>query len=248
MAIGAVIGAALGYWLFRFWLGLFASALVCLVLLVLYAYGLAIPYLSEAARQSEFELAQQGLTLRTPQTTQPQGLTIVPPPTLPPAGKLGLAYRTLQEHLPRLTRAYYDDWNQWRAHFRENLSAVYGSLTLIIPRLRPELAIIIVVSLICGMVLAFLRMDFLNVLYTSAIGGLMVVLGGAMLLMLKTTPQAQWLWANLWVVYVTLLLMVLVGVVLQYYLFGPIGEEEGEEAEEDTEPGKPAKSGKSKKK
>lgn len=247
MTIGAVIGASVGYWLFRFWLGVLSSAVICWVLLSLYGFGWARPYLQDAARQNELELARQGLTLRDGPATQP---TAPVPATEAEPQTNGQAYRNLLHLTPRLARGHYDNWEQWRQHFGQTLTAVVDNLALVVPRLKLELGIILVMSAIIGMVLAFLKPDFMNIIYTAAIGTVLTISGMAILLSLETTPQSRWFWGHPWTIAVSMLLMAVVGVVLQYYLYGQATSEEGEEdeEEEEAEPAKPSKSGKSKKK
>jgi len=249
MTAGAVVGATLGYWLFRFWLGVFSSWIICMILVGLYGFVWARPYLQAAARSSRTELVNNGITLLEPvPATQPDQPTSQMTDTPLVARTDGQAYRNLVRVLPRLTRGHYTDWDQWREHFGRTVSVVIDNLSVLVPRLKLELALIAGVSVILGMVLAFLKPDFLNVVYTSAVGTLMTVAGIAILLSVQTTTQSRRFWANRWAFGLAMVLMVLVGAVVQYYLYPRDAEEAEEDEEEEPEQAKPTKSGRSRKK
>ena len=51
MGIGGLLGAGVGYWFFTFWLAIFSSGLIFLILFSVYTWQIAVPYLTEAARE-----------------------------------------------------------------------------------------------------------------------------------------------------------------------------------------------------
>lgn len=232
MTVGAAIGTSLGYWLFKFWLGLFTSLLICLVLLGLYHWQIAQPYLRNAENQTKIELAQRFWTT----------------PTSKPATD-GEAYTNLKHHLSRVSPKSWETQQEWREHVGEELSAVTDNLGFLIPHLKIGITFIVFGSLIAGFVLAFLRPDFVNIAYTAAIGALMIWASVAVLLAFRDTAQSDWLWAHSWTIWTALVLMAVVGGAIQYYMYG-WGEEEDEEDEEEAEPepDPEPKAGKSKKK
>jgi len=243
MALGAIIGAGIGYWLFTLWLGLLASGLMSLVLIAVFWCTLATSYLRTAATESQAELSKHGLSLR-PAASQPatQACTFA---AQTPA-KSGEAYRNLQMLLPKLSRANYENWDDWRRHLGQNLKAVFDNLGVIIPPFKLGISVIVCVSLICALLLAFLRTDFLNIVYTSVFGTALICAGVAVLLTLKPTPQTRWFAQNLWLIWPIMLTMTVVGTGLQYYLYPKPEEEAEEETEEpETDQGKQAKPGKS---
>lgn len=240
MVLGAAVGAALGYWLFRVWLGLLASLLILLVLLGFYGSRFVIPRLQAAGQTSRSELGDQGsISLRPP----------TPPTDMVPTTNTtrGQAYRNLEELIPWLSPANYDTWDHWRPHFREVLSAVSKNLLFLMPHPKVDLVVILAVSLVAGVVLTIFKPTFLNIVYTSALGATLIVASAIALLTLKQSVQGQWLWDNAWTVWSALLLLTLVGSAVQYAFREQPVEEEGdpEDVEEDE---KPAKAGKSKKK
>ncbi|NLX06718.1 MAG: hypothetical protein GXY33_16390 [Phycisphaerae bacterium] len=243
MTIGVALGASLGYWLFRFWLGLFASGLVGLALLIVYWYAWAQPCLAQAARQTQVARVSQGIELNPPATQRATGG--ISATTEPASASTGQAYRNLEVLLPKLAPRAYADWDGWRAGFPETASSILRNLSVIMPRLRFELTIILMAALIVAMLAAFLRPYFLNIVYTSATGSLLVALSVAALLTLKATVQTQWLSVNSWVVWTGLAVMTGVGIGVQYYLYPPAKPEEPQE-EEDEEAPTPPKGGKSK--
>lgn len=236
MAIGAIVAAAVVYWLFPLWLGLVASTVIAAVLLSLYAWQFAIPYLVDAKSTSEETLSVQGLTL--PPATDTQPTTMRSDNLIRINGDItaGRAYRNLELLLPRLSPASHESWEQWRDQFVETFRAVRENLSRIIPHLTLNVAIIMCVSLIVGLLLAFFKTDLVNMICTSAVGTAMICLAFALLLVIKPSLEVQWLCANAWVIVVLIPAMVVAGSLHQYHSFA---EEVGEEDEEDDEEAEP---------
>ncbi len=242
---GGLLGAGLGYWLFKFWLGILASGLIALILFGVYSCKIAVPYLSEAARESQTELQHRGLELAPGRKTlPPQKLPIPNKPTAEPQARkspLGQAYRDLELLLPKLSRAKYPDWTAWRQNLGPVTQAVWEKLLVIMPRLAIDVFLTCGVALIFGFVLVVLRPVFLDIAYTSLLG-LGLTLGGiGLILALKSTESLEWVKANFLLVLVLTGALWLVGVGVQFKMIPPPPppEEEGEGDEDPSEKEKP---------
>ena len=233
---GGLLGTGLGYWFFRFWLGLLASALMAVVLFLLYSGSFALPYLQTAAAESQAQLTKE-LKLRPGAHSS---VKKIPVSTTAPAsvGKnlLGQAYWDLRAALPRLSRAKYPDWKTWRESFPTVLQTVWTKLLVIIPRLAIDVFLISGVAVIFGFVLTVIRPVFLDIGYTSLLGLMLILSGVLVLLTLNHTEQLQWLGENILITVGVVAGLWLAGVGFQYRMVPPPpppeDSEDGEEGGE----------------
>jgi hypothetical protein len=248
---GGLLGAGLGYWVFRFWLGLFASGLIALLLLGLYSWKMAVPYLAEAAGDSRQALMEHGIDL-TPGNKADR-------PEIPPAGshrtgpgpqarksQAGQAYQSVQSLLPKLSRAQYPDWSTWRTRFPDVAGKVLENLQVILPGLKRDFFLVCAVGLVVGLVLAGMRPVFLDIAYTSLLGILLCIGGVILVVTLKDTRKLGWIGDNALVSGGTVTFLWLVGVAVQYYMIPPPPPPPEESEEEEDAPEKD-KGGKKKK-
>ena len=243
---GGLLGAGLGYWLFKFWLGVLASALIALILFGVYSSKIALPYLAVAAKKSQLELQHGGLELAPGRKTLP--LEKIPVPNKPAAepqarkSPVGQAYRDLELLLPKLSRAKYPDWAAWRQNLGPVAQAVWEKLLVIMPRLAIDVFLTCGVALIFGFVLVVLRPVFLDIAYTSLLG-LGLALGGiGLLLALKSPETMEWVKDNFLLVLVLMGVLWLVGLGIQFKMIPappPPPEEEGENGDDPPEKEKP---------
>ncbi len=245
--VGGLLGAGVGYWLFRFWLGLLASGLITLILLSLYSWKIALPYLTTAASESRTQLMQNGVEL-APGTGKnaPKQLPIL---SNQPSGTsqlrhtpMGQAYQELTNLLPRLSRAQYPDWQGWAQNLSPTVHAIQEKMLVIMPRLGIDIFMVGSVALIFGFVLVVVRPVFLDIAYTSFSGILLTIGGIALFLILKDLSKLEWVQNNALVSVGLLIALWLVGVGIQYAMVPappPPAEESPEEAEEAPEKDKP---------
>ncbi|NLE28300.1 MAG: hypothetical protein GX629_01360 [Phycisphaerae bacterium] len=240
MFIGGLLGAGIGYWFFNFWLAIFSSALIFLVLLSLYSWHIAYPYLKNAGQQSQKAMEIEGLKLApgpsSSLTTNRSGVEVEDTKISD-----GRAFQELKLLVPKLSRAQYPDWQSWQEEFGPTLWAVWDRLKMIIPRLSVNMMLLAGVALIFGCVLALLRPAFLNIVYTSLFGALLIFGGMSILMTLRNTNHLAWLEGRYWLISVFLVILWIAGAGVQYWLkpAPPAGEEEGEDEEESDEPNKP---------
>jgi hypothetical protein len=248
MAIGAAIGASLGYWLFKLWLGLFTSALICLTLLALYSWQIAIPYLQDAENQQQIAMTRnRAIGLEEP--TSRIGPNRENSKSTPTRTTDGQAYSDLKRHLRGLSPRSWQNTQEWRDNFGRETAALVKDMSFIVPHLEIGIAIILLVSLAIGMALVFLKTNFVNIVYTACLGSVMMGSAIAILLVLRSSPQSDWSWLQRrwWTLLIALVLMALVGSVLQFYLYGRTEQQEDDEGEEEPEPASSPKSDKGKK-
>jgi MFS family permease len=224
MFIGGLLGAGIGYWFFNFWLGIFSSVMIFFILLVLFSWQIAFPYLDQAGKESVKEIRSQGITLAPGASGVEVGKREAP---------MGKAYRELQLLLPKLSRAQYPDWQSWQKAFNPTLLEVWNRLTVIIPRLSMNMLLLAGVAMIFGCVLALLRPGFLNIAYTSLLGSVLIFCGIGVLMTLKNTDQLSWLGGQYWIIAIFPIFLWTIGIGVQYWLkpAPPPAEEEGEEEE-----------------
>lgn len=239
VAVGGLLGAGLGYWLFRLWLGILASALIAGVLLTLFSWSIAVPRLEKAAEDARMSLAKQGLELSPgPSRQKPLNLP-VPRPSVSqipdPGSSLGRAYQGLQDLVPKLSRAKYPDWQTWQQQFPATARGVWDHLATIIPGLTRDISLIAGIGLIIGLVLAGTHPLFLDIAYTALLGIVLLLVGGVVLLVpLKDTGILGTVAANPWLSLGVVAVSWLIGVVVQYYMLP------SPPAPEDAEGSKPA--------
>jgi len=242
---GAMIGAGVGYWLFRLLLGVFASFLISLILLSLYSGKIALPYLNTAAAESNMTLMHNGIELSPGGKATVKKLPLLnQKPSEPQAqnAPMGKAYLEIKNNLlPRLSRAQYPHWGSWARNFWPTVQVVREKMLVIMPRLGVDLFMIGAVALIFGFVLVVLRPVFLDIAYTS-LAGISLAIGGIMMfLVLKDIATVQWIWTSPLIFAGLLSVLWLIGIGIQYAMVPPppVPVEEGAEEEDGSEKEKP---------
>ncbi|MFA5863717.1 MAG: hypothetical protein WC975_03425 [Phycisphaerae bacterium] len=243
MTAGGLLGAGIGYWLFRFWLGLLASGLITLILLSLYTGYIALPYLNAAKESAQKELIQNGVELAPGTDSQSRGDIHLPNQPMPTqsVGKssIGQAYQNLQVHVPMLSRAKYPDARSWQTNFPKEAQIVWDDLIVIMPRLTIDLLITASVSLIIGFVLVVVAPIFLDIAYTSLLGLLLVAGGVAFLVALKDIERLAWIKENFWVAVGSPAVLWAIGLGIQYKMIPPTPPPAEEPEGEGENPEKP---------
>jgi hypothetical protein len=241
---GGAAGAAVGYWCFRFWLGILSACLIFFLMTSLYSWQIAVPYLSSAADEFAKQLRDKGIELSPGTNSLPLASN---PSTIEPSisAPIGQAYKELQHLKPKLLRSNYKDWREWQDNFLPALKETWARLIIIIPHLSLNMILLAAISLIIAGVLAVLRPMFLNIAYTTLTGLLLIAGGIEILLTLKRTEYLDVIKENSLIALGVLSLVWLGGIVLQYSMIPPPPPPD-EESEDATDP--PEKSGGKKKK
>ncbi len=242
MVIGGVLGVGIGYWFYRLWIGLLGAVLIWLVLIALFSWQFAVPYLSEAAQENEQSLVNNGIQL-APSTSPAHVISGIGSQQETP----GQAYDKFKNILPKISPREYRNWQEWRNAFPGVFRKILDELQVIIPHLTISILVLGAASLIIGVILAALRPQFLNIIYTSMLGVLLTSFGIFILLALKKTDHLTLIGENIWLVAIVLSAMLLVGVGIQYHLLPPVPEVDDEEDDEDEED-EPPRRGKKKRK
>jgi len=242
LIIGGLLGAGIGYWFFTFWLALFSSVLIFLILFALYLWQFAVPYLTSAANdaqqmvKSEIRLAP-GRSEQVPPLTKPLGSSAGLSQQRPTP--VGIAWQELQTLIPQLSRAKYPDWMSWQNNFLPTLKAVWERLGVIIPHLTINMLLIAGVAFIFGCVLAIVWPVGLNITYTTLLGTLLTSCGIGILFTLRDMSQMDLLQGQYWIIPVLIGVIGVIGIILQYWMLPPPPPPPEEESEEGAEEEKP---------
>jgi hypothetical protein len=236
MTIGGLLGIGVGYWFFPLWLAILSSALIFLILLGLYSWQIAVPYLTQAAHDAQRQYLKGEIKL-APGKNEP--IAPMQRPIGPSAGgtaiatPVGTAWQDLQTLVPKLSRARYSDWQSWQKIFLPTLESIWGKLSVIIPRLSLNMILLGGVAFIFGCILVLIRPVFLNIAYTSLLGTLLSFGGIGVLFTLRDTEQLTWLEGQYWILPIVMGVIWMVGIGLQYWMLpAPPPVEESEDDEE----------------
>jgi hypothetical protein len=248
---GGLLGAGLGYWLFKFWLGILASALIALILFGMYSWKIALPYLAIAARESQVELQHRGLELAPGQQNPLAGKLPIPvkpgPESQARKSPIGQAYRDLEILLPKFSGAKYPNSTAWRQNLPSVAQGVWEKMILVIPRLSVDVFLISGVALIFGLVLVVLRPIFLDIAYTSLLGLILTAGGAGLFYAWKSANATTWVKENFVMALIGFGILWLVGLGVQFKMIPPPPPPAEEEAEGEEPPEKEKSKGGKKK-